>query len=637
MKLSNKIYNLLIVTFLLFVFCNNATAQTLSTSSKKAENFYNQARNSISDSEAIALAKKAVEMDSTFTEAYWFLATKFRDKNNRDKQIAVLEKSEQKTTFRLDETRYRLAKAYYETGEYELSVAALERISADYPSKKTELLLQKNVVALELKGNPVPFEPKNMQTINTPYDDYWPSLSLDGKVFSTTVLIADKTKSNLEWNEEIYWSFQDENGVWKPSKSIGHPTNTEDNEGSQSFSIDGKYMFFVACDKPDSRGGCDIYYCVHDGSGWSLPINAGEPLNTRYWETNPCLSADGRELFFSSNRPGGKGKKDIWECVVTKMADGTLRFTNPINLSDSINTPEDEFSPFFHQDGSTLYFASNGHAGLGGFDIFYSKRDKNYVWSKPKNIGYPINTHKDEFGFVVNSQGDKAYFSSDILSAQEKDIYELALYSAARPEPMNYFASLVRERKHKTPIETEIEIADLSTGEKFNCSSDWNGAFSTYLPANQEYAINIYKKGFLFYSGNIRTDELLSNKNIIEMDSIRVGESLILNNISFETDSYKLLPTSQPELEQIFRFLTNQPDVSIELVGHTDNVGTHEHNIKLSGNRAKEVFKYLVGKGIAARRITCVGMGETMPIASNDTEEGRALNRRTELKIKALE
>ncbi len=617
-------------------FTSVISAQTLSTSSKKATELYSKARNSISEQEAIDFAKKAIEEDNTFTEAYWFLATRFSEQKKTNEQISTLKNAVQNTSYKTDETRYRLAKAYYETGEYENSVTVLEEISSNYPQKKTSALLHKNRVALEFKHKPVPFNPQNLEAINTPYDDYWPSMSLNGEVFSTTVLIADKTKSNLEWNEDIYWSFRDENGQWKKSESIGMPTNTEENEGSQNFSIDGKYMFFVACDKPDTKGGCDIYYCVHDGSNWSLPINPGEPLNSRYWETNPCLSADGKELFFSSNRPGGKGKKDIWECVVTKMPDGTLRFSNPINLSDSINTLEDEFSPFFHQDGSTLYFASNGHDGLGGFDIFYSKRNSSYVWSKPKNIGFPINTHKDEYGFIVSPNGENAYFASDILSEQEKDIYELNLYKEARPTPMNYFAGIIYERMHKTPIETDIEISDLSTGNKHTYKSDWNGVFSTYLPANQEYAINIYKKGFLFYSKNIAPTDLSESKAIIEMDSIRIGESLILNNISFETNSYKLLPKSTPELEYVFRFLVAQPEVDIEIIGHTDNIGTHEHNIVLSENRAKEVSKFLIAKGIDAKRISCIGMGETLPIANNDTEEGRAKNRRTELKIKSL-
>ena len=634
MKLLKKSYN---IALLLLLFTSYISAQTLSTSSKKATAYYASARNSLSANEAIGFAKKAIEEDKTFTEAYWFLATQYFEQKKQLEQIATLKDAVQNTSYKINETRYRLAKAYYETGEYENAINTLNKISAEYSQQKISSLLRKNEVALKLKNNPVPFDPQNLEAINTPYDDYWPNISLNGKVFSTTVLIADKNKSNLEWNEDIYWSFRDETGEWKKSKSIGQPTNTEENEGSQNFSVDGKYMFFVACDKPDTRGGCDIYYCVHDGNNWSLPINPGEPLNSRHWETNPCLSADGKELFFSSNRPGGKGKKDIWECVVTKMPDGTLRFSNPINLSDSINTPDDEFSPFFHQDGSTLYFASNGHEGLGGFDIFYSKRNKDYVWSKPKNIGYPINTHKDEYGFIVSQNGENAYFSSDILAENEKDIYEINLYQAARPTAMSYFAGIVYERTEKTPIETEIEISNLSTNSTLIYNSDWNGTFATYLPANQEYAINVHKKGFLFYSNNITPSALLDNKVIIELDRIQVGQSLILNNISFETDSYKLLSKSTPELDYIYRFLTHQPEVNIEIIGHTDNVGTHEHNITLSQNRANEVAKYLINKGINKNRITCIGLGETLPIASNDTEEGRAKNRRTELKIKSLE
>lgn len=631
---SKAHYNCLLCLFLLLP--SVLLGQSVSSSSKKAIALYAEARNCDSDSMAVALAKQAVTIDPTFTEAYWFMATRYGNMRCVDCQITTLREAVKRTTMRIDESRYRLAKALYANGEYEASEEVLSSIAPSYATAKVAALHERNSYALELKQHPVDFRPHNLEFINTPYDDYWPALTLDGSVLSTTVLIADKRRPSLEWNEEIYWSFRDEQGNWRPSQSIGHPTNTEDNEGAQSFSIDGKYMFFVACDRPDSRGGCDIYYCVHDGAGWSYPINPGEPLNTRYWETTPCLSADGRELFFSSNRPGGKGGKDIWECVVTKRADGTLTFSNPICLSDSINTKDDEFSPFFHQDGETLYFSSNGHKGMGGFDIFYAKRNANYVWSKPVNIGYPINTHKDEYGFVVDAQGEKGYYSSDILSGSDKDVYEFDLYAEARPGAMRYFAGLVRERTHKTPIATTLEVSQVTSGDKHLFASAASGAFATYLPANQEYAVNINQKGFMFYSSTIRPADLVNNKAIIELDSIRVGASLILNNISFATNDYSLLPKSTAELDMVYAFLHSQPNITIEIVGHTDNVGTHEHNVRLSQLRAAEVASYLVRKGVSAERIHCIGRGETEPIASNDTEEGRSQNRRTELRIKEI-
>lgn len=634
MKQSRMIYRKICGCALILFFCvGNLYSQSLSSTSKRAINFYSQARNTISPEDAIMFAQQAIEVDSTFTEAYWFLADRLRDAGMAEGEKNVLIAASQKTTYRIDDTLYKLSNVFYKNGEYENAIKTIERASEKLSPQKKERILSKSNVALKLKNNPVPYDPKALSGVNTSYDDYWPSFSLNGKVFSTTVLIADKTKSNLEWNEEIYWCFQDSTGAWRQAENIGYPTNTEENEGSQSFSADGRYMFFVACDKPDTKGGCDIYYSIFDGKNWSLPYHAGEPLNTRYWETNPCLSADGRELFFASNRPGGKGKKDIWECVVTRLSDGTLRFSNPINLSDSINTPEDEFSPFIHPDGRTLYFATNGRDGLGGYDIFMSKRNENYEWSSPKNLGYPINTHKDEYGFVVDSKGEKAYFSSEVDPEKGKDIFEIELYAQARPEAMNYFSGIVRETESQRPLIANVEISDVDTEKKYIIPTNDFGAFSTYLPIDKEYAINVHKKNFIMYSQTILPQHLSDQRLFINLDSIVIGRSLILKNISFETDSYLLTEKSAPELQAIFEFMQNNPQISIEIIGHTDNIGSEQYNLELSQNRAEEVKRFLCSKGVLASRIKCIGKGESEPLMSNDTEEGRALNRRTELKI----
>lgn len=634
MKRLRMICRKISVCILFCFFCAGMLqAQSLSSTSKKAINLYSQARNTISPDDAIMFAQQAIDVDSTFTEAYWFLADRLRDAGRAEGEKNVLIAAAQKTTYRIDDTLYKLANVFYKNGEYESAIDAIERASEKLAPQKREKIISKSNAALKLKNNPVPYDPKPLSGVNTSYDDYWPSFSLNGKVVSTTVLVADKTRSNLEWNEEIFWCFQDSTGAWRQTQNIGYPTNTEENEGSQSFSSDGRYMFFVACDKPDTKGGCDIYYSVFDGKNWSLPYHPGEPLNTRYWETNPCLSADGRELFFASNRPGGKGKKDIWECVVTRLSDGSLSFSSPINLSDSINTTEDEFSPFIHPDGHTLYFATNGRDGLGGYDLFLSKRNENYEWSSPKNLGYPINTHKDEYGFVVDSKGEKAYFSSEVNPEQGKDIFEIELYAQARPDAMNYFSGVVRETESQRPLIANVEISDVNSAKKYVFSTNDFGVFSAYLPIDNEYAINVHKKDFIMYSQTILPQSLSEQRLFINLDSIVVGKSLILKNITFETDSYLLAAQSNPELQAIFDFMQNNPQISVEIIGHTDDIGSEQYNLELSQNRAEEVKRFLCKKGISDNRIKCVGKGESEPLASNDTEEGRALNRRTELKI----
>lgn len=609
-------------------------AQSWQSSSKKANEFLSQARLETDNFRARILAKKALALDKTFTDAYWFLASCYEKAHMTDSAFLILQTAENQAKTSHDETIFKIAKKHYSLGEYEKSIEALERTATDFSPKKRADLFERNRVALALKRNPVEFSPTNLTAVNTPYDDYWPSLSLGERVISTTVLIADKSRPQLEWNEEIFWSLKNDSGQWNAARSIGEPINTEENEGSQSFSADGKYLFFVACDLADSRGGCDIYYSVHDGRGWSLPINAGEPLNSRFWESTPCLSADGREIFFASNRPGGKGGMDIWECVVQRRDDGTLRFSNPTNLSAEINTDGDEFSPFFHPDGKTLYFSSNGHPGLGGQDIFFSRRDENFSWSKAQNIGYPINTHKDEFGFVVSPSGQEAFFSSDIAPENGKDIFKFDLYASARPSAMDYVFGTVRERNSGQGLAAQIDFFDFSQNKKQTVFSGADGSFATFLPSEKNYDINILKPDFLLFSENVKTKK--EQRLVLELDSIKVGKSLILKNIAFETDSYFLKESSKNELGKVLEFLKNQPRLRLEIVGHTDNVGDEKYNLRLSENRAKEVEKFLISIGVEPARIAAVGRGQTEPIADNQTEEGRAKNRRTELKIKNL-
>jgi outer membrane protein OmpA-like peptidoglycan-associated protein len=378
------------------------------------------------------------------------------------------------------------------------------------------------------------------------------------------------------------------------------------------------------------------------GDTWTEPINPGEPLNSKWWETSPSFSAAGDELFFSSNRPGGKGKKDIWKCKVKIGDGGRLIFSDPVNLGYPINTEEDEFSPFIHADNKTLYFSSTGHQGLGGYDVFISRRkDKNGGWSIPKNIGYPLNTHKDEIGFVVSASGDRAYFSSDgiLKNDRGKDIYEVALYDEIRPEPVKYFKGKVYDFDNKEPIQAHVELYRLEDDVVVyeSVSDSRTGDFLACLPANKEYGFNINKKGYLFHSGHFGEGDSVEIKvsQNVELPKIEKGRSLILKNVFFDFDLYVLKKESKAELDRLYAFLKQNPRVNLELAGHTDAKGPYEHNIVLSQNRAKAVFDYLVNKGISPTRLTYVGYGPDIPIATNETDEGRALNRRTEAIVTA--
>ncbi len=618
-------------------------SQQLSTKSTAAIKIYQQAVNDMKigrKKEAIEGFKDAIKKDKYFVEAYWQEAEIYKSMGDESRRISTLQKTINNSFPNIYQSCLRLGIAQYENGLYEDALKTFNFIKPEEKTIRIQEWMEKCQIAIELKKKPIPFDPKNLgPQLNTMYDDYWPSITADESTLSMTVLYGKLPESSslVGVHEEIYHS-EKVNGQWTKSLNIGAPLNTMGNEGAQTFSVDGRYMFFVACDRKTGLGGCDIYYSIKNGDTWSEAINPGKPLNSNYWETSPSFSAAGDELYFSSNRPGGKGKKDIWKCKVKIGDDGTLTFSDPVNLGFPINTDEDEFSPFIHADNKTLYFSSTGHQGLGGYDMFLSRKaEENSSWSTPKNLGYPLNTHKDEMGLVVSASGDKAYFSSDGIdkNGRGKDIYEIVLYDEIRPEPVKYFKGKIFDYDNHQAIQARVELFRLEDNVVvYNSVSDSKtGDFLASLPANKEYGFNVTKKGYLIYSGHFDKDakdvDIRVAQNI-ELPRIETGRSFILRNVFFDFDLYNLKPESRAELDRLIYFLQQNYSVHIELAGHTDAKGPYEHNITLSLNRAKAVYDYLVKKGINPSRLTYVGYGPDLPIATNETDAGRALNRRTE-------
>jgi outer membrane protein OmpA-like peptidoglycan-associated protein len=479
-----------------------------------------------------------------------------------------------------------------------------------------------------------PLQPVNVQSVNTPEDDYWPAISADNAFFATTVSRRRETGYQAS-QEDLSIFTRDEKGEWRLDTLLTKPLNTSFNEGSPAFSTDGRYLFFVAADRNDGAGSCDIYYTVRHGNRWLPPMHPGAPLNTRFWESNPSLSADGRTLYFVSNRTGGKGGMDIWKCSVAIQSDGLLRFFNAENLNDSINTPKNESSPFIHPDGETLYFSSDGHGGLGGNDIFVARKNNAGQWQRPLNIGGTINTAGDDTGFVVETSGCYAYFSSNGLEQNGcgREIYRVALPSEVRPQKTVCIQGVVSDADESSPMRALVEMTDLSTGQKYSTtfSDDVTGKFSVCYPAGKKYGLSISARPYLFESIGLNDS---AQKVTVHLQKIEKGRRVALRNVYFAFDSYNLQPESTPELKQLGRFLLDYPTVKIEIAGHTDNVGQAAYNLDLSAKRAKAVVDFLIRGGIAAERLTYKGYGTSRPVASNDTEQGRAQNRRTEVEIK---
>lgn len=621
----------LVTLILLFAYntYSYGQKQILSTANKKAKNIYTKAiedRYKISVDEFCGKMKKAIDADKMFVEPYWAIA----DANNGDKEksIEILELAIKNNAHRKDETLKKLAHILKNMGRYGEAQTYLRQLSDTCKGRQT--ILDEYNQIMDMIEHPVAFSPQNLVYANTKKDEYFPSVTADDKILSVTV----SSFGNYTSDEDLYWSKRD-GGRWPafaPIKELNSPTF---NEGSQTISADGRYMFFVACNMPEGFGSCDIYYSICTDGVWSKPINAGKSLNTSYWESNPSLSSSGDELFFTSNRPPTYGGRDLWYCRVEQLSDGKLRFSNPENLGQAVNSPQDDYAPYIHADNRTLYFLSKGHLNFGGSDIFVSRRGEDGKWSKAKNMGYPINKNTDCYGFTLNGAGDKGYIS--LLNTDEKergiDVYEFRLYEEARPSSVVCLKGCVVDATKRKGTFATVEIFDyLGKKPLFLSHSDRKtGEFTLILPDSGEYGLNVRKPGYVFYSSKIdKTKDTL----YVFLSKIERGKSVVLDNIFFAFDSFELDPKSDNEIDRLVSFLKDNPDIEIEIVGHTDNIGSEKRNRVLSENRSLSVKKALVSKGVEASRLVAKGLGMSAPVASNATEEGRQLNRRVECVVR---
>jgi len=635
-----------LLIFLLFFPTALVCAQELSTGSRRAERFYLEGRYKwqLRDyREALDLLKRATDIDPGFYEAYLVTGQVHFDLGEfRNAASAFSEALELNPGF-FPVAYYNLGVSYLRIGEYAPARDAFaDFLARDDISEEMRKLAEKNLLncnfAIEAIKNPVPFDPVSLdETVNTDADEYWPTLTADEEtLIFTRQTLSDPDAGEVPGNyREDFYVSRMENGNWSIASFMGEPLASEQNEGAPSITPDGRKIYFTACNREDGFGSCDIYAAKRTGDSWSEPQNLGTPVNTHSWEAQPSVSADGRTLYFASNRSGGKGNMDIWKS--TKEDDGS--WSDPVNLGDVINTPGNEMSPFIHLDGRTLYFASDGHPGMGGMDLFVSFRAEDGQWSEPENLGYPINTYHDEIGLIINASGDMAYFASDRMEGRGKDIYVFELHPEARPREVSYMKGTVYDSETRRRLHARFEIIDIETAEiEMEAWSDENnGEFLIPIVTGLDYALNVSREGYLFYSEHFslsgyagQTDPFLMD---IPLQPIKQGEKVVLRNIFFEFDSYNLMEESVAELTRLYDFLENNPSLRIRINGHTDSTGDPEYNFRLSERRAEEVVRFLEEKGIDPERMEHKGFGETEPVAGNETEKGRALNRRTEFEI----
>jgi outer membrane protein OmpA-like peptidoglycan-associated protein len=637
----------LILPILLLGLISTACAQrkpAYTTRKKSAIASFEEAQKALrylNYTEAHAQLSEAIERDPQFVEA-WLLRGSLYAEQRKPADAAQSWREALRINPRIrPSTWIDLAQMELKIGDYASALKSLSSFEAqekgNFPpplQEKINLFKSRAQFGIQNLEQPVPYEPFNLgKSVNTPYDEYHPSLTVDGRrlIFTSREPIGKNGQGQVVLREDIYLSVRNSE-AWQPAKNLGSPVNAPTtNEGSSSISPDGHYLFFTACHTEEAQGSCDIFYAVRKGRGWDTP-KPMQAANSGAWESHPVMSADGSTFYFTSNRKGGKGGMDIWMCK--RNEDGT--WTSPISLP--FNTPGDEMTPFIHPDDQTLYFASDYLLGMGGHDMFVVRRNAEGNWETPKNLGYPINTHDDEHGLIVDPRGQLAYYATNRAGGLGGlDIFGFPLYSSARPGEVYYLEGRVRDAQSKKPLEAHFTLKDVELGNAViqSYSDPDDGSFLVPLPAGRNFALSVQKNGYLFYSDRFFFKGSAAGPQRIEvlLQPITEGATVVLQNIFFETGKFELEPNSRAELGTLVKLLTDNPALKIEIGGHTDNVGKAADNQLLSENRAHSVFDFLVREGIDPQRLSYKGYGPDKPIASNDSEAGRADNRRTEFKV----
>ncbi|SMC96500.1 OmpA family protein [Pedobacter africanus] len=619
-----------LILFLLFLM-PAVVAQTSSV--KKAQGSFDKAQEYLKSNDfeqAAALLEEAVKADPSFQFAFIQLADLSRRLKRYERAKASYMSAIALGGNPDPRMYYGFAEVGINTGDYTSALKNITYFIQNYKGTDPDFLnrakkYQKDCeFAIEALKKPVNYDPVNMgPEINSVYRDYFPSVTADG-----AQLIFSR---NINGNEDFFISRMKDNAWGKPVPLSEKINTTKYNEGAQSISPDGMYLFFTGCNRPDGLGRCDIYLSHKEGKDWGAPFNLGAPINTIYWESQPAISPDGSTLYFVSNRPGGLGGYDIWKSSL--KADGY--WSQPENLGPEINTPYDEHTPFLHPDGKTLYFSSDGWPGMGNKDIFLSRLDEQGKWTIPENLGYPINTFNEETGLIVTPDGNHALFSSNLKGGLgDMDIYQFKMPDAKKPQPITYVKGIVTDKESKAFLEAHVQVVNLKTRKMVyqDYTSAATGEFLAVMPLGENYAFNVTADGYLFYSENYQLDSAYISRPFlvaVGLEKLVNGKNMVLKNIFFNTNEYQLLPASVTELTTLAQLLTNNATLHIEVQGHTDNVGNNLQNEKLSLQRARSVYDYLIANKIAPERLTFKGYGETKPVVSNDTEAGRKQNRRT--------
>jgi len=633
---------------LLFLLYGSSYAQKTKEQEGKLSALYQEALTCSRQGNSLKSAKllhDILKMDTAFYQAHFALADLSHEAGQADEEIVHLERGLAVAGDAYPAGFKFLAEGYFRRGDYAAALKNMEHFSELRKLLKPEeqLLLASCRFSFQSVNDPISVQLENAgDSINSTAEEYWPSLNAEANelVFTRLVTKDRLGKSIAKPQEDFYCSKLDTDG-WHRATSLGPPVNTDENEGAQTLSADGKWLIFSACGRADGLGSCDLYFSMKKNGSWTVPVNLGEPVNSGAWESQPSLSADGETLYFVSSRAGGSGKMDIWKAAKIGLSpEGVPQFGRVKNLQE-LNTAGNDLSPFIHADGITFYFASDGRPGLGGTDLFVTRLE-NDKFSEPVNLGYPINTNANEEGLIVETSGVRAWFSSDRIQKNGRDLYHFVLPAQLRPEPVSYLKGEVTDAVTGIKISADIVLKNLGTSGVVRkiASTENSGEFLVCLPSGINYGLSISRKGYLFSSENFPLVNGFSQSRPMQLNfrlkPVAAGATTTLNNIFFETNSWQLKSESQSQLDEMAQFMQQNTELVMEVVGHTDAVGTAQYNDELSQKRAQAVVAELLKRKIEPDRIKGKGVGFTVPVGDNNTEEGRRANRRTEFVIREI-
>ena len=598
----------------------------------------------------ISILLKCIEKDPLLIDAWILLGNAYHDIGSYKKVLDAFSNLAQINPAYDINVNYAFGLTAYKYGDYALAVEKLTLYVASskregQPKELAKKLLENALFARNAVQNPVPFSPVPLNPlINTEAPEYLPSFSADDKTLLFTRVVNGQ--------EDLYFTKRDvETNDWEKPMPLSQ-LNTSFNEGAHTLSADGSTLIFTQCENKQGLGSCDLYISYKKGEQWTSPKNMGAPVSSVHWESMPSLSASGDKLFFSSRRPGGYGGTDIWMSRQISFE----KWTKPENVGPLVNSAGDDQAPFLHTDGKSLYFMSNGHKGMGGFDLYLSRLDSTDKWSAPIHLGYPINTIADEGALCINRTGETAYFSSSRMDTKGKgmtsktnvDIFSFPLYPEIRPVPVTFVTGKIIANDSNEPLPAQLEISITKTGSIiYKTKLDTSGQFFICLPSGQDYSFSAISSGYTLYSQHftlsssqsalnpyyldIRLQKVTKQNSTRKIENLEEdGEAVILKNVFFETNSSILNPDSQYELDKLVKWLFENEDTFIQINGHTDNTGSEAANLLLSASRARAVYDFLINKGVAPKRLRYKGFGANRPIADNSTEAGRSENRRTE-------